>query len=244
MRAPDWLCEKPFAHRGLFDADRPENSLPAIAAAVEAGYPVEIDVQVTADGKALVFHDWNLKRLTGRDDRVAHVAAAEVAELRLQGSGEKIPRLEEVLELVAGREAVLLEIKNRRYPNALEPEVSRIIRAYRGPLAIQSFNPYTLGWFRIRHPEIARGQLSCAFDTDDMAGWKKVILQHYGMNWMSAPHFIGHHWVHLPGWVPGLLRRLGRPVLAWTVRSPVEETTARRHADNIIFEGFRPPLHK
>lgn len=242
MRAPDWLRTKPFAHRGLFDADRPENSLPAIAAAVEAGYPVEIDVQVTADGRALVFHDWNLKRLTGRDARVAQVPDAEVERLRLQGSNEKIPRLEEVLEVVAGREAVLLEIKNRRYPSALEPEVSRIIRRYQGPLAIQSFNPYTLGWFRLRHPEVARGQLSCAFDTDDMAGWKKLILQHYGMNWMTAPHFIGHHWVHLPGTIPGLLRRMGCPVLAWTIRSPEEETMARRHADNIIFEGFRPSL--
>ena len=76
MRAPDWLCAKPFAHRGLFNADRPENSLPAIAAAVKAGYPVEIDVQVTADGRAVVFHDWNLQRLTGRDARVAEVTNA------------------------------------------------------------------------------------------------------------------------------------------------------------------------
>ena len=242
MRAPDWLCAKPFAHRGLFDTDRPENSLPAIAAAVKVGYPVEIDVQVTADGRAVVFHDWNLKRLTGRDAPVAEVTTAEISHLRLQGSDEKIPRLEEVLDVVAGREAVLLEIKNRRYPTALEPEVARIVGEYKGPLAIQSFNPYTLGWFRLRHPGILRGQLSCTFDTDDMAGWKKFVLQHYGMNWMTAPHFIGHHWVHLPGRVPALLRRLGCPVLAWTIRSPEEAAAVRPHADTIIFEGFLPPL--
>ena len=225
----------------MFDPARPENSLSAIEAALQFGFPIEIDVQVTADGKAVVFHDWNLARMTGLDAKVVHVSSTDLTPLRLHGSDEKIPRLEEVLELVSGRQPILLEIKNRRYPSALEPEVSRILRTYHGPLAIQSFNPYTLGWFRWHHPEILRGQLSCAFDTDDMAGWKKIILEHYGTNWMTAPQFIAHHWVRLPARAPWLLRRVfGLPLLAWTIRSAEEQTSALRYADNVIFEGYRP----
>jgi len=239
--APDWLLAKPFAHRGLHDQAKPENSLAAIDAAITAGYPVEIDVQVSADRRAVVFHDWNLQRLTGQDAKVADVTSAGLAKLRLHGTEEKIPLLEDVLDVMAGRQAVLVEIKSPRQPTALEPEVSRILRGYRGPLAIQSFNPFTLGWFRHHHPEILRGQISCSFDTDDMAGWKKLILAHYGMNWMSQPHFLAHHWRDLPAVAPSLLRRVfGLPLLVWTVRSAEEQPAALRWADNMIFEGFVP----
>lgn len=241
--APDWLRAKPFAHRGLFDKNRPENSLTAIAAAIDAGFPVEIDAQVTADGRAVVFHDWNLQRLTGTDAKVVHISSSDLAKLRLEGTDEKIPLLEEALELVNGRQAILLEIKNRRYPTALEPVVSKILRSYKGPIGIQSFNPYTLGWFRLRHPGIPRGQLSCSFDTDDMTGWKKIVLEHYGMNWLTAPQFIAHHWVRLPGKMPAFLRRfLHLPLLAWTIRSPEEYAAAMKLADNVVFERFVPHL--
>ena len=241
MPAPDWLLDKPFAHRGLFTDERPENSLAAIEAAAHAGFPVEIDVQVTADGKAMVFHDWNLKRLTGRDVRVRTLPAAEIRTLRLLNTDQHIPILEDVLDLVAGRIPVLIEIKNRKRPCALEPELARLLTRYQGPFAIQSFNPFSLGWFRRRHPEISRGQISCSFDTDDMATWKKKILSNYGMNWLSRPHFISHHWKQLPGLVPTFLRkRCHLPLLAWTIRSEDETAGALRYADNIIFEGFVP----
>ena len=241
MPAPDWLLSKPFAHRGLFNDTRPENSLSAIDAAVSAGFPVEIDVQVTADGRAVVFHDWNLKRLTGRDAKVKDVTAAEIAALTLLGTDQRIPSLEETLDVIAGREPVLIEIKNRRYPTALEPEAGRILSAYRGPFAIQSFNPFTLGWFRLRHPKISRGQISCSFDTDDMAGWKKKVLANYGMNWMSGPQFISHHWKQLPALAPTFLRTaLKMPLLAWTVRSEAEMAAALKLGDNVIFEHFVP----
>ncbi len=241
MPAPDWLLAKPFAHRGLFNDARPENSLSAIDAAVSAGFPVEIDVQVTSDGRAVVFHDWNLKRLTGRAAKVKDVTAAEIAALTLLGTGQRIPSLEETLDVIAGRAPVLIEIKNRRYPTALEPEAGRILSAYRGPFAIQSFNPFTLGWFRLRHPKIPRGQISCSFDTDDMAGWKKKVLANYGMNWMSGPQFISHHWKQLPALAPSFLRAtLKLPLLAWTVRSEEEMASALKLADNVIFENFVP----
>lgn len=241
MPAPAWLLEKPFAHRGFFNDARPENSLAAIDAAVSAGFPIEIDVQVTADGQAVVFHDWNLQRLTGRDAKVKEVSAAEIRRLTLLGTDQRIPTLEEALDVIGGRAPVLVEIKNRRYPTALEPVAGRILSAYQGPFAIQSFNPYTLGWFRFRHPRIPRGQISCAFDTDGMAGWKKKILSNYGMNWMSAPQFISHHWKQLPAVAPTFLRKIFKlPLMVWTVRNEEEKAAALKLGDNVVFEGFMP----
>lgn len=241
MPAPAWLTSRPLAHRGLHGEGRPENSLTSIRAAIDAGFPVEIDVQASADGAAVVFHDWNLRRLTGVEAKVVNKTARELADLRLAGTEEKIPLLEDVLEAVNGRQAVVIEIKNRRQVTALEPAVARILRDYRGPFAIHSFNPYSLGWFAGNAPEILRGQISCAFDTDDMAGWKKVILEYYGMNWMSRPKFIAHHWKRLPAPMPTLLRKVfKKPLLAWTVKTPQEAEAALRQADNVIFEQFVP----
>lgn len=239
--SPAWLLAKPFAHRGLFGAQRPENSLSAIDAAIDAGFPVEIDVQVSADGRAVVFHDWNLLRLTGVDARVVHLPAAELTRLPINKTSQTIPFLEEALDHIAGRQPVLLEVKNRRWPTALEPEVARLVTAYEGQVGVHSFNPYTLGWFRHHHPKILRGQISCAFDTDNMHGWKKRILEHYGMNWMTRPHFISHHWERLPALIPTFLRKTCKlPLLGWTIRSPEEFTRASRLVDNVIFEGFVP----
>jgi len=241
VSAPAWLVAVPIAHRGLHDETRPENSLAAIVLAVQQGFPIEIDVQTTADGRAVVFHDWNLHRLTGLDARVKMTYAAEIAKLRLAGGSEPVPFLEDVLELVNGRQPLIIEIKNRKRPCALEPAVSRLLRGYRGAVAVHSFNPFSLGWFRRNDPHLCRGQISCSFDTDDMASWKKLILAHYGMNWMSRPHFISHHWKQLPAIVPTLLRRLMRmPLLTWTVRSQKEQASALRYADNVFFESYLP----
>jgi glycerophosphoryl diester phosphodiesterase len=239
--APAWLVATPIAHRGLHDETLPENSLGAIEKATEHGFPVEIDVQVSADGRAVVFHDWNLLRLTGLNARVRFTSAADIGALRLTGGSERIPLLEDVLDLIRGRQGVIIEIKNRKRPCALEPEVSRILRNYQGEVAIHSFNPFSLGWFRRNHSALCRGQISCSFDTDDMANWKKLILANYGMNWMSRPHFISHHWKQLPAVAPTLLRGLLQvSLLSWTVRSAEEQAAALRRADNVFFEGYIP----
>lgn len=242
MGFPAWLVAKPIAHRGLHNnEDLPENSLGAIDAAMRRGFAVEIDVQVSGDGRAVVFHDWNLQRLTGKNARVKLLPAAEITRLRLAGTAEPVPLLDDVLDLAAGRQPLVIEIKNRKRPTALEPEVSRLLRAYRGPFAIHSFNPFTLGWFRRHDPQFVRGQISCSFDTDDMADWKKFILSNYAMNWLSRPQFVCHHWKQLPAVVPTLLRRLLKmPLLAWTVRDRAEMSAAMGQADNVFFERFVP----
>jgi len=237
-----WLTERPFAHRGLHDSARPENSLAAIEAALAAGYPVEIDVQVTADNKAAVFHDYYLKRMTGQEGGMQHLPSSRLAEMRLADTSESIPLLEDVLDLVAGRETLLVEIKNPAGPGALEATVDKLLRPYQGPIAIQSFNTLTLNWFARHSPTLLRGHLSCSYDTDQrLAGWQKILLRHYAGIWLSRPHFIAHNFRDLPEVVPTILRRVFRlPLLGWTARTASEYQSARERTDNVIFEGFRP----
>jgi glycerophosphoryl diester phosphodiesterase len=242
VHAPAWLTQTPIAHRGLHSPGVPENSLAAIEAAVAAGLPVEIDIQPTADGRVVCFHDWNLQRMTGRDGRVAATKSGELSDLRLLGTGEGIPFFEDVLRLVAGRQPLVIEIKNRRQPEGMEAAMSAILKDYQGAYVVHSFNPFSLGWLRRNAPWIVRGQISCAFDTDDMATWKKLLLEHYAMNWMSRPHFISHQIKRLPSPVTSVLRNaFGLPLLAWTAKSPEEFALAKTLADNVIFEGFPPP---
>jgi len=236
-----WIIAKPFAHRGLHGDGIPENSIEAISAAVTRGFPVELDVQATADGCVVVFHDWNLLRLTGVDCAVVDARWQDLGKLRLGGTASSVPRLEEVLERVGGRVPLLIELKSRGSSRLLARSIAPLLTAYDGAFAVQSFNPWILGWFRRKHPAIPRGQLACAFDTDPMAGWKKMFFACYGMNWLSAPHFVGHRLQDLPASVPGLLRRF-LPVLAWTITSASEAHRALLHADNFIFEGFLPGL--
>ncbi len=234
-----WITATPFAHRGLHGEGIPENSIEAISAAVTRGFPVELDVQATADGCVAVFHDWNFLRLTGVDSLLADARWYDLGKLRLGGTASSVPRLEEVLELVGGRVPLLIELKSRGSGEVLTRSIAPLLTAYDGAFAVQSFNPGILGWFRKRHPAIPRGQLACSFDTDPMAGWKKMLFSCYGMNWLSAPDFIGHRLQDLPAPAPRFLRRF-LPVLAWTIKSPAGAQRSLLHADNYIFEGFLP----
>lgn len=244
MTAPAWLTARPFAHRGLHGDEIPENSLAAVAAAVDAGYPVEIDVRVSSDGRVVVFHDDSLLRMTGRGGTVEELRFVELAGLRLGRSGEGIPLLEAVLDIVSCKGAVLVEIKNRGRPGVLEENVARLVR--RQPdaqVGVMSFNPLSLGWMARHAADIPRGQLSCRFETETMPGWRKFLLSNYLANAVSRPHFLAHQWDRLPACVPAVLRAFFHlPVLGWTCRSEMEDQRARRHVDNVIFEGYRAAI--
>ena len=143
----EWLCARPFAHRGLHDgrAGRPENSLAAFAAAVADGYGIELDVQAAADGQAMVFHDWSLVRMTGADGGIRDHDASVLSGLRLQQSRQMIPTLAQVLELIAGRSPVIVEIKSAPDQlGAAEEAAFRVLETYNGPFAVTSFNPRSL----------------------------------------------------------------------------------------------------
>jgi glycerophosphoryl diester phosphodiesterase len=241
MKLPDWITARPIAHRGLFDNTRgiPENSLTAVRAAVEAGYAMELDLQAIAGGVA-VFHDSRLERMTGSPVAIARLAPSELMRLRLAGSNEGIPLLEDVLTLVKGRVPLMLEIKNDGRPGAFEELVLAKLADYRGDIAIVSFNPFSLRFIGGRAPHIPRGQTAASFKYSDLPRWRRVLQRNFLLNAVSRPDFLLYELDGLPNWAVAWRRSLGAKVVAYTVRSAADAEKAKLLADNFIFEGMRP----
>ncbi len=242
---PAWLTERPIAHRGLHDgrAGIPENSRAAIAAAIAAGYGAEIDLQLSADGVAVVVHDYTLERLTEATGPVCHRHAAELGRLRLAGSAETIPTLGEILRQVDGRIPLLIELK--RQPDGagpLEQASWSVLADYRGPFAVQSFDPFSMAWF-VRHaPDVARGQIATGHRSllRSQPAWRKFLYRRLLLNRFSQPDFIAYDLRCLPYWAAERARVRGMPLLAWTARTESDHRVATQHADNVIFETYCP----
>lgn len=241
----------PLAHRGLHDraAGIVENSRAAVAAAVAAGYGVEIDVQHSADGEAMVFHDEALPRLTGASGLVADHTAETLGRMRLLGADEGVPTLPEILALVAGRAPLLIEVKDQTgvlgpEVGALERRVAALVSAYPGPAAVMSFNPHSVAALAAAAPAVARGLTSCAFEGADWAlpDYRRAELANLGDAERTGAAFISHDKDDLFNPAVARLKAEGLPVLTWTIRSPAEEVEARRVADNITFERYRAAL--
>lgn len=240
--ASAWLTKWKYAHRGLHDSDRPENTLSAFSAAIEAGYGIELDVHLTADGEIVVFHDSDLKRMTGIPGRPEKKKLSELRALRVGGTDEKIPLLSEVLDLTAGRVPLLIETKTSGRAGKLEKGVRALLRTYKGKTAVQSFSPFSICWFRKEAPAENRGQLSCSFTRfrGSVPRSFLFIVKHLLLNFLCRPNFISYGTDGLGNEVVRRLRRGGTPILAWTVRSAEEEARVAPLCDTIIFEGFRP----
>lgn len=237
--APDWLTAVPYAHRGLHDdAGRvPENSLAAFAAAVAEGYGIELDVHLTSDGEVVVTHDDDLARVTGSAVSVAASTLASLVELRLGGTEEAIPTLRDVLDLVAGRVPVMVEIKNiRRQAGRLEAAVADAVRAVDGPVCVASFNPRTVGWFAKRHPGIVRGQTASSFAGVEAPYLARRMLASMSANRWTRPHFVSYELSALPNRWCDRWREAGGALVTWTVRTPDDVAKARAVADAYIFE--------
>lgn len=235
---PPWLVASPIAHRGLHTGDdrRPENSMAAFRAAVDDGYPVELDVHLSADGIPVVFHDANLERLTGDTRDIGEVTAEELSRLALLGTDETVPSLGDVFGLIEGRVPVLIEIKQRGEAGALEQAVIDVLAGYRGEVAVQSFNPYSLRYLRNHAPNLPRGQLSGSFTGEDLPTWQVFALRNLLMNWASQPAFIAYELEALPSAATTLQQARGRPLIAWTVSDPTGYEAAQLRADGIIFD--------
>lgn len=249
---PQVFCDIPLAHRALHHATdaRPENSRAAVRAAVEAGYGIEIDLQLSADGRAMVFHDYDLKRMTGRNGPIRGLPASEAASLTLLGGdGEGIPTLEDVLEIVRGAVPLLIELKDQdggMGPNvgALEAATHRALIGYDGPAAVMSYNPYSVAELRRLAPDVPRGLTTCAYNS---AEWPLPTatcdrLRDIPDFDSSGSAFISHNHTDLARPRVQNLHRSGVPVLCWTIRSPAEEAQARRLADNVTFEDYLAPI--
>ena len=237
-----WLGSLPIAHRGLHteSAGRPENSLAAFAAAAQEGYGIELDVQLSADGQVVVFHDYDLSRMTGHQGRVGETRWEELKQLKLGESDQGIPLFSDLLALVGGRVPLLVEVKNEGKVGPLEQGVIDALKGYAGDFAVQSFNPFVVNYFYKHAPEMVRGQLSSNFMGENLALWKKFLLRNLLLNFVSRPTFIAYEYGALPGWFARRVRQKGLLLLTWTVRSPEESARARELFDNIIFEGFTP----
>ena len=237
------LFGAPIAHRGLWAANgAPENSLGAFQAACVAGYNIELDVQLSADGEAMVFHDATLMRMTGIEGRLADHTAASLRQLRLAGSDEPIPTLAEALTEVGRRAMVHIEIKiPYGEVGPLERRVHEILIDHNGPVSIIGFNPYSHAWFAERHPRILRGLDSDSYKGPDARHLAPDVRKRYAQLAhvsIAKPHFLALGLDMFPSARADSFRAQGMPVIAWTVRDPGQWDAVRSSCDNMIFEGF------
>ena len=237
----DMLFAPAIAHRGLWaPGGAPENSLAAFQAACAHGYGVELDVQLSADGEAMVFHDARLGRMTGAEGRLCDHSAADLQGLRLAGTDETIATLADALTLIGHRALVLIELKTPAGEvGPLERRVHEVLIDHNGPVAVIGFNPYSHAWLAKHHPQILRGLDSYAYADDASLAREQrkayAQLEHVAL---AKPHFLALGADILPSKRATELRARGMPVVAWTVRSGEQRTALAPHSDNIIFEGF------
>lgn len=233
--ARKWLVRQAYAHRGLHDGSVPENSLAAFSAAIDRGLGIECDLRVSADGRAMVFHDADLERLTGEAGLMGQKTVGELTALTLSGSGEHIPTLRDMLELVAGRAPLLLELKTDRRESVhrLCRAVRRDIEGYAGEVAVMSFDPRIGRWFAQRMPDFPRGLVVTEENTRTLAGAfrRRLTLQH------ARPQFLAYDIRDLPSRFAARHARRGLPLLTWTVRNAAQVETAQASGATPILEG-------
>ena len=237
-----WLVKRPIAHRGFHGKDNPKNSLTAFARTLEKGYAIELDVQLLADETVVVFHDDSLARMTGNDGYIKYLNKEDLKALSLKGTKETIPTLEEVLKFVDGRVPLLIEIKNKYKVGKLEQKVIDLLKNYKGKYAVQSFNPFSLGYFRQHAPQILRGQLAGYLKNEKSLSWiSKFLLKRMRFNKkVSQPDFIAYEAAALPNRFVRKYKNL--PLLAWAIKSKEEYLKIVKYCDNIIFEKFGPEI--
>ena len=233
-----------YAHRGLFDnnAAIPENSMKAFRRALEAGYGIELDVQLTKDGIPVIFHDFKLERMCGISEKVENLTYEQLRKLTLLNTEEKIPTLKEFLDMVDGQVPLIIELKIEWMNPALCPVVQKLLDDYKGVYCIESFNPLALIWYRINRKNIMRGQLSTNFRLD--GNYKTPLhfcLTHLLTNWATRPDFIAYNYrfKNEPGRV--ICRKLFKNLaFAWTVKSQEELNSIKGDFDLFIFDSFIP----
>jgi glycerophosphoryl diester phosphodiesterase len=242
-----WLTARPIAHRGYHDrgAGIVENTLSAARAAVARNFAIECDVQLTADGEVVVFHDDGLDRLTAAAGPLRARRLAELKTIPLRDSAERIPALGEFLDEVAGRVPLLVELKSDwTGDRRLEKTAAGILSGYRGRVAVMSFDPGSVRAMRGLLPHVPRGLTADAFaegpDWAHLAAVRRFALRHLFAAAAVGPAFISYGIDDLPAPAPLLLRRLGVALICWTVRTPADHKKARRYCDQITFEGFDP----
>lgn len=243
-----WLITRPIAHRGLHDAARGliENTAGAVRAAIDANYGIEVDVQLSSDGEAMVHHDDVLGRLTEGAGRLNAYTAAELKRISFRASAERMMTLGELCDLVAGRVTMLVELKSRFDGDGRLPvRVATILDRYSGPVGPMSFDPRQLAWLRQKCPRLVCGIVAAKYRPhpywDLMPPWMRHGMGYLVTALTARPQFVAYGVADLPALAPLAARHIfGLPLLTWAVRTESERRTAARWADQMIFEGFRP----
>ncbi|MEO8529718.1 MAG: glycerophosphodiester phosphodiesterase family protein [Deltaproteobacteria bacterium] len=248
MMLPKTFLTMPIAHRGFHVRvqGRIENSLEAAQAAMNAGYGIECDVQLTADGQAAVFHDYDMKRLTGQSGAIQTRTLSVVQDMTLSGSNNKIPSLSDLLNLVGGKVPLLIEIKDQdgamgNNVGKLEEATAKALADYEGPVAVMSFNPHSIATMARLAPNVPRGLTTSAYLAKDWGLLPAAVredLRQIPDYARTDSCFISHEAKDLDRPRVTELKASGAAILCWTIRSAEAEAEARRIADNITFEGY------
>jgi glycerophosphoryl diester phosphodiesterase len=248
VSAPDWLTARPVAHRGLHDAARGiiENMPAAARAAVAGNFAIECDIQLSADGEAMVHHDDMLGRLTDGNGRLRDKPAAELKSVPFKATGERMMTLADLCDLVAGRVPLVIEVKSLfDGDRKLVKRMAEVLLSYQGPAVGMSFDPDQVMALRELLPSHPRGIVAerhyTAEDWPDASPAQRHEMTHLRHVLRTRPDFVAYYVNELPSLAPWLARNVLRcPLLTWTVRTPAQRARAAQHADQMIFEGFVP----
>jgi glycerophosphoryl diester phosphodiesterase len=244
----DWLIARPVAHRGLHDAQKNviENTPSAFAAAIAERYGIECDLQITADGEAVVHHDEALGRLTDGSARLHTMNAADLKRIAFKATADRMVTLGELCDLVGGRATLVIELKSRFDGDTrLVARTAEVLSGYAGPAAVMSFDPAQIAALRKLAPQRTRGMVAESRyrqrEWSELPAATRRAMTYFQHARRTSPQFIAYSVRDLPAAIPTLARRLfGLPILTWTVRSADDRGKAGRYADQMIFEGFRP----
>jgi glycerophosphoryl diester phosphodiesterase len=248
MSSLDWLIARPVAHRGLHDAKNGiiENTASAFAAAIAGRYGIECDLQITADGEAIVYHDDALGRLTEGSGRLDAMTAAALKSVAFKSTADRMITLGELCELVAGQATLVIELKSHfDGDRRLVRRAAEVLAGYAGPVAVMSFDPAQVAALRAIAPKLTRGIVAESRyqhpEWDQLSAAAKRVMAYFGHTLRTRPQFVAYSVKDLPAAIPSMARSLfGLPLLTWTVRSEEDRQKAERFADQMIFEGFRP----
>lgn len=236
-----------FAHRGFFDntCSVPENSLLAFQKAIDSGYGIELDVQLTKDKIPVVIHDYDLSRVSGEHVKVANLTFDELSKYRLFQSSESIPSLTQALDLIDGQVPVMIELKVGLSYKETCKRVAYVLKAYKGPYCIISFSPLALQWFKEKMPHVIRGQLSTNFFKDHIQSTPPVqfVLSHLLLNFLSRPDFISYNYKYASNLSLAICKHVfNTPIAMWTVRDQNQYDELFEKYPIIVFDGFIPSL--
>lgn len=245
MKNLEWLKKDDIAHRGLYTKDQkiPENSLLAFKLAIEHGYSIEFDVNVLKDGTVLSFHDGTLKRICGIDQRLSDLTYDDIKDLRLFRTNEKIPTIDDVLNLVKGKVPLLIELKPNGNVTLLCESLMKSLIHYQGQYAIFSFHPKVVYWFKKHHPQVIRGQIAEFFKDQKMHPLMRYLLKSMFFNRFTKPDFVSYGIYDMPNKYLDRLLRKNMTIISYAAKSQKELNFVRKYYHNVVFEFFTPKNH-